>query len=149
MKPKTLLGAGLLLFAGGSVVYMLVAGGRVAPDEPIMAPYAVLYCYFGARCDTCEKLERYAEEAIREGFGRELEAGTLAWATRDTDQPENTHYLEDLGLYTKSVVLVAYEDGQPARHENLPRIWDLVGDEAAYKAYVTACTRAFLESGHE
>ncbi len=62
----------------------------------------------------------------------------------NTDDPENKHFIEDFRLFTRSLVLADYRDGEVIRHENLQQVWQLVGDKEAFIDYVRASTRAFL-----
>jgi hypothetical protein len=103
------------------------------------------YFHTTRRCPTCRKLEAYTKEAITSGFVRDLEDKRLAWRVVNVDLPDNEHYVRDYGLTTKSVVLVAVQDGKEERWKNLSRIWDLVGDKPAFINYVQGEIRGFQE----
>jgi hypothetical protein len=63
----------------------------------------------------------------------------------NVDEPENEHFIEDYGLYTRSLVLSEVVDGEETRWRNLDRIWELVGDPPAYDTYVREELAAFLK----
>jgi len=106
----------------------------------------VAYYFHGNfRCKTCLAMERYAREAIEGGFEDELKDGTIAWRAVNYDQPENEHYVKAYGLTASAVVLVASSEGETPSFRNLALIWDLVGDEAAYKAYIVSEVSEMLE----
>ena len=63
----------------------------------------------------------------------------------DVDEPENEHFIEDYGLYTKSIVLVRMRDGAPTSWKNLERLWDLVYDRSAFMAYLRNEIDALLQ----
>jgi len=156
MKPKYIVTAALLAFVAVSVVFLLVKERRagtsetVAPAEsaPAVPASTVVYYFHGTRrCPTCRKLEAYTNEAVTTGFAGDIKAGTIAWQAINTDEPGNEHYVKDYVLSTKSVILSAVVDGKETRWKNLPRIWDLVGDKAAFIAYIQEEIRTFQEGG--
>ena len=60
------------------------------------------------------------------------------------DEPLNRHFIEDLQLVTRSVVLAEYRDGNVVRWKNLDRVWQLVRNQDAFTAYIRDETSAFL-----
>jgi hypothetical protein len=106
----------------------------------------IAYYFHGTRrCPTCRKLEAYTQEAIASGFADDLKDKRLIWRVVNVDLPDNEHYVRDYSLTTKSVVLVAVDAGKEGRWENLSRIWDLVGDKAAFTSYVQGEVADFQE----
>ena len=55
-----------------------------------------------------------------------------------------TDFTRDFQLYTRSVVVVDAKD--PKRFKVLDRVWQLVGDKAAFQKYVEQEIRAFPRS---
>ena len=51
------------------------------------------------------------------------------------------------GLSASAVVVAATVNGSPLYFRNLERVWDLVGDEFAYKAYVINEVEEMVEQG--
>jgi hypothetical protein len=154
MKPKHIVTAVLLAFVAVSVAFLIMKERRpgtpetVAPAEgaPAASASTVVYYFHGTRrCPTCRKFEEYTNEAIMAAFAEDIKAGTFAWRAINTDEPENEHYVKDYVLSTKSVVLSAVNGGKETRWKNLPRIWELVGDKAAYIAYIQDEIRTFQE----
>ena len=154
MKPRRIVTAALLVFVAVSGVFLLMkerrpgTPGTVAPAEgtPAVSASTVVYYFHGTRrCATCRKLEEYTNEAIISAFAEDMKAGTIAWRAINTDEPESEHYVKDYVLSTKSVVLSAVDGGKETRWRNLPRIWELVGDKAAYIAYIQDEIKAFQE----
>lgn len=103
-----------------------------APSDVVI----VYYFHATRRCARCRLFEEYAREAIMNGFSDEIKEGTLAWRVVNVDEPANEHFVRDYSLATKSIVLVDMNRGREIRWKNLPRIWDLVGDKAAFIAYI-------------
>jgi len=135
-----------------AVLFLLPCHG--AADEPSAGdpadasarPTEIVAYYFhgNVRCATCRKLESYSEEAITGGFPAELASGRMAWRVVNTDEPENTHFVEDFELVSKSLVLVEYQGGDVTRFQNLTLIWQLVRDKDGFVKYVRDATREFL-----
>lgn len=169
MKPKTIAGIALLAFAGLSVV-VLVAKGISRPDgtgdtgaEALRAARdglpprgtgrtagrkVVVYYFHGtARCTTCRTIEAYAREAVEAGFADLLRDGAVEWRVVNVEEPESEHFVRDFQLASRSVVVAELEGGRTVRWENLPLIWELVGDKDEFMDYVQREVRAYTEGG--
>ena len=121
--------------------------GGVA-EAPLIRSGVIAYYFHGTRrCPTCRKLEAYSQEAIASGFSDDLKDGRLVWRVVNVDMPENEHFVREYSLTTKSVVLVAVNGGREGRWKNLSRIWDLVGDKAAFITYVQGEVKSFQKGG--
>ncbi len=151
---KSIVATLLLLFAAASLVFVLVSDGPVSGDAhvsgtPSVAAEPELVVYYmdmGKDCTTCLNLEAYTREALETHYAADLASGRIAWRTADLDDPANAHFVDEFGLYTKSVVLVRFEGGKQVRFDSLSRIWELVYDKDAYIAYVRDEVMGFLES---
>jgi hypothetical protein len=147
MNAKTGIRIGLGLFVIGSLGYLAIdsfTSGSDAEDIDIGTGYGLFYFTQGKDCSTCDNIEAYALEAMQTHFSPQLEDGTLAWKKIDTDQPEHAHFNTDLNLYTKSIVLMQYEDGKLLKWKNLEKVWDLVYEKPAYLDYIQTSTSEFL-----
>ncbi|MCX5793886.1 MAG: nitrophenyl compound nitroreductase subunit ArsF family protein [Elusimicrobia bacterium] len=167
---KRLLGWGLLAFAGLSVVFAVYQERRPVPQvpaapappaaqakaEPRPAPLRApkkaerrvviaRYCHGHARCSNCVKIEQYSREAIETGLRKALDSGRLRFEVVDVEESAHRHYIQDYGLYTKSLVLVSEAGGKETRHKVLNGVWDHLGDKTAFMAYVREETESFLE----
>lgn len=144
----------LLLFAAASLLFVLVSDGPVSSDTQsteAKAPIAetelvVYYMDMGKDCTTCLNLESYTREALDTHYAADLASGRIQWRTADLDDPANAHYVDEFGLYTKSVVLVRFENGKQTRFDSLSRIWELVYDKDAYVAYIRDEVKGFLDA---
>lgn len=141
---KLLVGAVVGLIAVGGIKYL---NHQQRVQEAAFAPAAeqgtrAVYYTFGPRCVTCVRMETWAREAIETRFARELADGTLRFETQAADAAAVQQY----GLTTKSLML--HRGGEHPQHVNLSRIWELSGDEAAFKDYVEAEIKKIL-TAHE
>ncbi len=156
---KTILSTLLLVFVSASLLYWATHRDGPVQDKPgqsrpdrddiatvdgVAPDWAVYYFYNDVYCTTCEKLENYALETLKTQFTEDLASGKLQWQALDMTASENEHYVMDYKLYSKSVVLVAFDQGKEQRWENLTEIWDLAHDKAAYMAYVETHLRNFM-----
>lgn len=153
-KSRNTAAIALLGFVMVSVAYL--AWQEFRPESQASATQApargdqVVATYFHgrARCVTCQRLETYAEEALRTGFPEELASERLVWRVIDISQPANRHFVEDYRLKHQSVVLAEMEDGERRRWTKLDQIWQKVHDKEDYVGYVQEEVRRFL-SGPE
>lgn len=157
---KTVLTTLLLLLAAVGLLFVLLSDGPVvrggeapnplapaAPAADVPAPDLVVYYMdMGKDCSTCLNLESYTREALETFFADDLASGRIQWRTADLDAPANAHFVDEFGLYTKSVVLVRFEGGKQTRFDSLSRIWELVYDKEAYIAYIRDEVQGFLDS---
>jgi hypothetical protein len=156
---RYLVNAALLAFVFGSLGYALLRGENSStPDstprplglsvpvvEGVEPRWAVYFFYNDVYCDTCERLEGYAFEAVQKHFGDRLESGDITWRSFDMTTPQNEHYAIDFDLYSKSVVLIELHEGEEIRWKNLEKIWDLVDDEPAYIDYIQKTFNEFMD----
>lgn len=115
-------------------------------DEPRARPEladersapAVIAYYFHAtmRCPTCLKMEEYARKAIEETYPTELGEGRIRWQAVNYDEPANEHFVKEYELVASTIVVRRDDAGEKDAWRKLERIWDLVGDEGAFKRYV-------------
>jgi hypothetical protein len=165
VKPKTIAGIVLLVFAGASVVVLIVKEaskpgqpGERGTEAAVSAPDSqgpgatgetadrkVLVYYFhgSARCRTCRSIEAYAREAVETGFAEALRDGALAWRIVNIEEPGNEHFVQDFQLASRSVVVAELEGDRTIRWKNLPLIWELVGDKAEFLEYVQGEVRDY------
>ena len=106
----------------------------------------VLYYFHGERrCNTCRKIESYAQRAVETKFADELEAGTLQWKVLNTDDQANEHFVKDFDLVSSSLVVVEMDGGNAVRHDVLQDAWTLVRDEPRFIEYIQKSVDEYLE----
>ena len=119
------------------------------PAEAEKPPvHKLIACYFHRtqRCRKCLTIEAYSEEALKDAFPEALARGELEWQAVNVEEPANEHFVEDYQLTFGALVLVDTLDGEQKEWRNLERVWELVGDELKFKAYVEAQALTFLEN---
>ena len=154
MNIKKIFTVVLLLFVAGSVGYMIVNEKKtetVASEEHIEPSsitktesgddqqdnQLIVYYFHGdQRCPTCHKLETYAKEALGAYFADEIASEKIVWKVVNVDRTENSHFIQDYKLVTKSVVLSEVADGKEIWWKNLDQIWQKVRDKDGYLQYI-------------
>lgn len=152
MKIRKLIPLCVLGAAAALLPALIIPAGASAAEAVVQKSAAsvpadgiVAYYFHGEfRCSTCRKLEALSKEAIEGAFGDELKSGSLRFEIVNMETPETEHFVKDFQLVTKSLVLVEYKDGKVIRWKNLPDIWKLVRNDAAFIDYVRKETEAFL-----
>ena len=152
MNAKNIISTLLLVFIGFSVAYMALGGKRggdaisAETVEVQQTDGLVVYYFYGdKRCVTCVKLEGYASEALTTYFPGQLASGEIIWKPVNTDLPENSHFVTDYELVTKSVVVSKVKGGEEVSWQNLDEIWKRVGDKDDYLAYIKENVTKILE----
>jgi len=135
----------LFLFVAVSIVY-LAANFRSSTANPeYMTPVKdfnsldvmVFYIHNNTRCINCIRFEKYTKDVINEVFADQVKEGRLALKMANYETSENRHYVDDYKLVTKAVIVAKMKNGQQTEWKNLDKIWELVNDEIAFKAYIT------------
>jgi hypothetical protein len=116
-------------------------GEAVRPDARVVA-----YYFHGTRrCPTCLSIEKTARESLERELAGAFESGAIEWRTVDYEESGNEHFAREFELTGATLVLVKEAGGQVERWANLERVWDLIGDDAEFSAYVTGEARGYLE----
>jgi hypothetical protein len=172
VKATTIVTGILTLLVGLSAVYLIakdarnnggtpkqidsrtdVAGSSGESDartNQTEADKVLVYYFHGTvRCATCRNIEAYAEEAIRTSFPDDLASGKMVWRALNTDEPENSHFLQDYQLVTSSLVLVGVDNNVQMRWKNLDKVWQYVDFKPQFNEYVVESTREFMGGGDE
>lgn len=137
----------VLILAATAAIFALAGRAAAAsPQAAALSTPATLVYYFhaNARCGACRTIEAYAHETVTTRFRSELRARRLEWRAVNVEQPANRHFIRDFRLYTRSLVVVDAND--LGRFKVLERVWQLVGDKAAFQKYVEQEIRAFGRS---
>lgn len=157
LNLKGILKTALLLFVAVSLV-VLLAGQFNKPED--LAPPAqnnaltaeggstvvVYYFHTTYRCPSCTQMEALAHSTIQRAFRRELDDGRLLWLSVNLEEGGNSRYIREYQLFTRSLVLVRIRNGRQTQWKNLLNAWVVLNDDAAFRSYVEAEVRAYLEA---
>ena len=131
----------LTLSFGFSSCSLAASGNKAIPVKAQAkndSKVTVYYFYGKPRCMSCKKIEAYTKEAVSSLNNPKVEFKAI-----DFDKAENKHYSKDYNLYNKSVVLSKVKNGKEIKSKNLSEIWTKLGDEKAFKNYITKEIKSF------
>jgi hypothetical protein len=106
---------------------------------------AVYYFHFTRRCRTCLGIQATIEKTIKDRFGMETKAGTLAFQDINLDLPENSHFVKDYNLSFSAMVVVAKKGQAPVKWQNCDKVWDLAHNEPELTEYADKQIRAYVD----
>jgi len=124
------------------------ATAKAAPDgsQKKNGSTVIAYYFHGDyRCYNCMTIEQYSKEAIEKYFPAQLKNGKLTFEVINIDQPENTHFVKDYQLYTRTLIIAEFKNGKQVRWTSLTKIWDYIKDRDAFYNYVKAETEKALK----
>jgi hypothetical protein len=105
----------------------------------------IVYYFHGTyRCPSCLRIEAWSLDAIQESFAQALEQGMIIWKTINFDKPENSHFIREYQVSTKSLIIVEMTGKKQKRYENLEKVWEYLPDQQAFYEYVTKEVNKFL-----
>ncbi len=127
------------------LMLMLLAPGLCVADAAGPSPkYIATYFLTNVRCPSCRTIERLSSETVRTEFSDQIESGQLQWRTVNIDDEGNYHFVKDYKLYTKSVIISEEVMGKEVRWKNLPKVWELLGNEVKFRNYLKEEISTFM-----
>jgi hypothetical protein len=96
------------------------------------------------RCKTCIKISELAKQTIDKEFADAEKAGKLYWEQIDYDATGNRHFVKDYELVSSTVVVTQWKDGKEIKWNRLDAVWDHVGDEPVFRAYLAEHVKNLL-----
>lgn len=97
------------------------------------------------RCRTCIGIGALAKKTIDEEFAAEENAGKVHWEHINYDETDNAHFVEDYKLVSSTVLVSLWKDGKEVKWNRLDGVWDLYGDESAFRTYIAENVRELLK----
>lgn len=116
------------------------AGAAVRPDG-----VTVINFHGAKRCRTCNRIGELAKQTLDDEFSTEQKSDHVHWEIINYDQPGHGHYAKDYGLVSSTVLVTLWRDGKEVKWERLDAVWDHVGDEPKFRAYVAQGVRDLLK----
>jgi thiol-disulfide isomerase/thioredoxin len=113
----------------------MLAGGASAGEVPVDRVMAI-YFHRTQRCPTCQKMGSYAEEAVKTGFARQLEEGTLSLHYVNFEDSRNAALTKGYGITGPALIVARVANNKVVRHANLTDIWAKATDKPAFIKYV-------------
>lgn len=104
----------------------------------------VYYFMTTYRCPSCHFIEETTRKAIDESFADEIKSGRMIFTMINVEEKGNERFADYYKLYTKTVILSDTRDGRETRWTNLDKVWQLIGNEQRFKAYIVKEVKSYL-----
>jgi len=117
---------------------------ELAETNNVLNGNLIYYFHTTGRCYSCKLIESYTIDVLNYNFKDELENNILIWRSSNLDEAKNKHYIDLFKLYSKSIVLAKYENGNLINYLNLEKVWQLLRDEKAFKEYIKSEINNFI-----
>jgi hypothetical protein len=104
----------------------------------------VYYFMTSYRCHSCHYIEETTRKALDESFAKEFKSNRMVFKMINIEELANEHFVKEYKLYTKSVVLSATEGSKEIKWKNLDKVWQMIGNDAEFKSYITSEVKAYL-----
>jgi hypothetical protein len=116
------------------------------PEKKVPQKEIIVY-YFKTTngCASCTYVENYTGEALKTGFKKQMDDGTIEWKVVNLDNPGDRHFIQDYQLSFKSVIVAEFEDGKQKRWKNLEMVWRLYRNKPEFLTFVQDEVKAYLE----
>lgn len=96
------------------------------------------------RCRTCIGIGNLARKTLDDEFAAEEKAGKVRWEQINYDEPANAHFVKEYELVSSTVLVTFWKEGKEVKWNRLDAVWDHVGDEPVFRAYVAEGVRDLL-----
>lgn len=123
-----------------------IANATDIRDGSVSDNHLIVYYFHGSfRCMNCYKIENYTKGTIENYFSEQLRSGEIVYKTVNVEKKENAHFVEDYGLYTRSVVLSLVKNGKEDKYKNLTKVWEYLGNKIKFEDYEKKEIEEFLK----
>lgn len=121
-------------------------GNQNSPSGAVTRPDGVtMISFHGAkRCRTCIKIGKLAKQTLDQEFAAQQQSGKIHWEVINYDEQANAHWVKDYKLVSSTVLVTLWKDGKEVEWQRLDAVWDHVGDEPKFRAYVAQGIRDLL-----
>ncbi len=116
-----------------------------SPGTQTNYPLEAIYFIFGARCPSCVRMERWIQETIKTEFANEISKKVIIFRTQNATPEDAQKY----HLTTKSLILKMHDRNGNNHWINAQKIWELNGNEQAFKSYISEIIQSALVQTRE
>jgi hypothetical protein len=117
------------------------AWGAGKPADRVLA----LYFHRTQRCPTCLKMGSYSEEAVTNGFQKQLKDGTVEFHYVDFQDKKNAKLTQAYKITGPALIVVKVVDNKVQQRKDLKDIWTKVRSEKSdFVQYVRENVEAYL-----
>lgn len=118
-------------------ILVFLNGNNYAQTQKTAEPTLMVYYFHTTvRCKSCHNIEEYTKETLTQHYKDQLADKTIVFNPVNVDTKGNQHFMQDYGLYTKSVVLSLRKDGEEIKAKNLEKVWQYLNNKDKFIGYV-------------
>jgi hypothetical protein len=103
----------------------------------------VMYFHRTQRCPTCLRMGSYSEEAVVEGFAKQIKVGTVEFHYIDFQDEKNAKLTEGYKVGGPTLIVAQVIGNKVKVYKNLTEIWAKNGDKDDFLKYVRANIAAY------
>ena len=122
-----------------------VSKGKTEALGDTTGTLTAFYFHGNFRCTTCLAIEALTQQTLADSFSLELASHELQFVSRNTDKEAHAHFVSDFSLSNGGVVLARRDTKGNWVYRCLDDVWNLVNDEAAFRAYLWTETQDMLK----
>lgn len=140
---KRILTAVIVLCAvvlGNSMLSQALAATETPTDRVV-----VMYFHRTQRCPTCKKMGAYAEEAVMQGFAKELKSGKVEFHFIDFQDEKNEALTKGYKVQGPTLIVAQVVNKKVKDQKNLKEMWTKVRDKDAFIEYVQSNVKEYLK----
>ena len=128
------------------LIVSVISTGVSVFAQNISEGKVIAYYFHGTfRCHTCNMMEKYSRQVIKNKFKNELDSGKLEFKAINVEESGNEHFVNDYQLYSKSLILSLVKDGKEIKSKNLTKIWQFATNKQRFFDYVTEEINSFMK----
>jgi ABC-type Fe3+-hydroxamate transport system substrate-binding protein len=143
--------AGVLAFGAVSFIFTnssAEAGSEAASEKTVInksyktvsipenTKIIVYYFHGNMRCTSCKLIERYTKESVKTKYADEIKKGLVELRAVNVEKGNNSHFIKDYQLVSRSVVVSRVENGEEKEWKRLDKVWRLLNNEAKFYEYI-------------
>ena len=117
--------------------------------ETLQDGLIVYYFHGNVRCPTCQSIESQTHDTVQKDFSSQLSKGEATWKVLNYEQPSAKALTKKFEIQMPVVVLAQVQGGEIKDWKRLDKVWALVGDKPAFKAYVQTEIERMLSIGKD
>ncbi len=107
----------------------------LAADRPADRVVA-MYFHRTERCPTCLKMGSYAEEAIKQGFAKQVKDGSVEFHYVDFQDKKNATISKAYKITGPALIVAKVKENKVKSYKNLKDIWTKVREKPEFITYV-------------
>ncbi len=143
MKRLVILSS-MVVFVMATMAFSAWTEMATAADAPADRVVAI-YFHRTQRCPTCKKMGSYSEEAVTQGFAKEIKAGKVEFHYIDFQDPKNAAFAKGYSVSGPALIVAKVVSNKVKEFKDLKDIWANVREKPAFLKYVRDNVTAYLK----